>query len=196
VWYLRQHPKVQGLPFKPTVKRQARVNARVAYIDGDLTPLERIKWESQFVTVHTFYTQHLTRIHAFSQFRGVVQCGAVWCSGGMLRYNVFTHLFIHSCIHSFIHPCIHSCIRSFVHSLQVPPPLTAAEKTAFLGQLDGVSLSSDAFFPFRDSIDHASKVGVKYIVQPGGSVGDTETIEACDQYGMAMAFSNFRLFHH
>lgn len=77
-----------------------------------------------------------------------------------------------------------------------PAALTAEEKDAYLKELDGVTISSDAFFPFRDSIDHASKLGVKYVAQPGGSVADDEVIEACNQYGMTMAFTGLRLFHH
>jgi len=128
VWYLRQHPKVQGLPFKAGVKRQDRVNARVRYIEGDITDAERPLWLANFESV--------------------------------------------------------------------PEPLTDAEKLQFLSELDGVSISSDAFFPFRDSIDHASKVGVQYIAQPGGSVADAEVITACGEYGMSMAFTDLRLFHH
>lgn len=75
-------------------------------------------------------------------------------------------------------------------------PLTDAERSDFLSALDGVAISSDAFFPFRDSIDHASKVGVKYVAQPGGSNADAEVIGACDAYDMAMAFTGLRLFHH
>merc|ERR1711972_339757 len=75
-------------------------------------------------------------------------------------------------------------------------PLTEAERNAFLAELSGVSISSDAFFPFRDSIDHAVKLGIKYVAQPGGSVADAEVIGACDAYGMAMAFTDLRLFHH
>jgi phosphoribosylaminoimidazolecarboxamide formyltransferase/IMP cyclohydrolase len=59
-----------------------------------------------------------------------------------------------------------------------------------------VALGSDAFFPFRDSIDRAAKSGVKYVVQPGGSTRDEDVIAACDEYGMTMAFSGVRLFHH
>jgi phosphoribosylaminoimidazolecarboxamide formyltransferase / IMP cyclohydrolase len=77
-----------------------------------------------------------------------------------------------------------------------PEALTAEEKSSFLKGLTGVSISSDAFFPFRDSIDHATRLGVKFVAQPGGSVADTEVIEACDTYGMAMAFTDLRLFHH
>lgn len=78
----------------------------------------------------------------------------------------------------------------------VPEPLTADEKAAFVKSLDGVAISSDAFFPFRDSIDHACKLGVKFVAQPGGSVADDEVIGACDQYGMTMAMTDTRLFHH
>lgn len=128
VWYLRQHPKVQGLPFKKTVKRQDRVNARVRYIEGDITAAELPVWSDNFETQ--------------------------------------------------------------------PEPLTAEEKSAFLSTLAGVSISSDAFFPFRDSIDHASKVGVQFVAQPGGSVADEEVISACKEYDMTMAFTDLRLFHH
>merc|ERR1711904_466697 len=75
----------------------------------------------------------------------------------------------------------------------VPEELSAKEKAEFLQELSDVTISSDAFFPFRDSIDHASKLGVKYIAQPGGSVADKEVIDACDEYGMAMAFTDLRL---
>jgi len=75
-------------------------------------------------------------------------------------------------------------------------PLTESEKNEFMASLDGVAISSDAFFPFRDSIDHASRLGVKYVAQPGGSVADAEVVGACDTYGMTMAFTGLRLFHH
>merc|ERR1719265_2796959 len=78
----------------------------------------------------------------------------------------------------------------------VPEPLTTDEKADFLKGLDGVAISSDAFFPFRDSIDHCAKLGVKFVAQPGGSVADEEVITACDTYGMAMSFTGLRLFHH
>jgi phosphoribosylaminoimidazolecarboxamide formyltransferase/IMP cyclohydrolase len=127
-WKMRFHPKVMGLTFKPTVKRQDRVNARVRFIEGDMDTVERQNWEKNFDTQ--------------------------------------------------------------------PAGLTDAEKAAFLKELDGVTISSDAFFPFRDSIDHATKLGVKYVAQPGGSVADEEVIEACDTYGMSMAMTGLRLFHH
>ncbi|MEZ4513532.1 MAG: phosphoribosylaminoimidazolecarboxamide formyltransferase [Chloroflexota bacterium] len=77
-----------------------------------------------------------------------------------------------------------------------PLRLTAAEKQAWLAQQSGVVLGSDAFFPFRDSIDRASQSGVSYVIQPGGSVRDDVVIEACNEYGMVMACTDLRLFHH
>eukprot|EP00658_Telonema_sp_P-2_P045456 TRINITY_DN3341_c0_g1_i22.p1 TRINITY_DN3341_c0_g1~~TRINITY_DN3341_c0_g1_i22.p1 ORF type:complete len:441 (+),score=137.79 TRINITY_DN3341_c0_g1_i22:210-1532(+) len=127
-WWMRQHPKLLALPFKPSVKRQARVNARVRYIEGDMSESERLVWEEHFD--------------------------------------------------------------------QVPEPLTESEKQDWLAALDGVGLCSDAFFPFRDGIDHASKYGVSYVSQPGGSVGDPAVTEAADGYGMVMTHSGLRLFHH
>lgn len=79
---------------------------------------------------------------------------------------------------------------------EIPKKLTVEEKNSWLSNLKGVSLGSDAFFPFRDNIDRASKSGVKYIVQPGGSIRDDVVIKACNDYDMVMAFSNLRLFHH
>lgn len=77
-----------------------------------------------------------------------------------------------------------------------PEPLTREEKKAWLSQMDGVALGSDAFFPFSDNIDRAYRSGVKYIAQPGGSVRDDLVIEACNEYDMVMYFSGMRLFHH
>ena len=130
VWYLRQHPKVKSLKFKSNIKKQDRINARVRYIEGDITENERINW-----------------IELFDE---------------------------------------------------IPEPLTELEKIEFMKTLNnkGVCIGSDAFFPFRDSIDHASKWGVKYIAQPGGSIADEQVIEACNEYGMTMAFTNVRFFHH
>ena len=78
----------------------------------------------------------------------------------------------------------------------VPEPLTESEKEEFLKGSSGIAISSDAFFPFRDSIDHASKLGVSYVAQPGGSVQDGPVTEACNDYGIAMCFTGVRLFHH
>ena len=78
----------------------------------------------------------------------------------------------------------------------VPERLTAAMKREWLGGLTGVAMGSDAFIPFRDNIDRAAMSGVRYVVQPGGSVRDEDVVAACDQYGMVMALSGVRLFHH
>ena len=77
-----------------------------------------------------------------------------------------------------------------------PAPLTDEEIRAYLDTIDGVALGSDAFFPFSDNIERAKKSGVKYIAEPGGSIRDDIVIECCDKYGMAMAFTGMRLFHH
>ena len=77
-----------------------------------------------------------------------------------------------------------------------PEAFTAKEKRAWLDQLQGVTLGSDAFFPFSDNIERAHKSGVAYIAQPGGSVRDEDVIATCNKYEMAMAFTGIRLFHH
>ena len=128
LWFLRQHPKVRSLPFADGVKAVDRTNARVAYIEGEMTPPEKQAWLQLF------------------------------------------------------------------H--QPPPLLDSEQKQEWLTQLQGVALASDAFFPFRDNLDQASRHGVKYVVQPGGSNRDEQVITAANEYGMAMAFSKIRLFHH
>ena len=77
-----------------------------------------------------------------------------------------------------------------------PEVFTAEEKRAWLDQAENIALGSDAFFPFSDNIERAKKSGVKYIAEPGGSIRDDAVIECCDKYGMAMAFTGIRLFHH
>ena len=77
-----------------------------------------------------------------------------------------------------------------------PEPLTKAEKREYLDKISGVSLGSDAFFPFGDNIDRAKRSGVSFIAQPGGSIRDDNVIESCNKYGIAMAFTGMRLFHH
>ena len=77
-----------------------------------------------------------------------------------------------------------------------PAPLTAEEKKAYLATISGVSVGSDAFFPFSDNIDRAYRSGVSYIAEPGGSIRDDVVIEACNNYGIAMCFTGMRLFHH
>ena len=128
LWFLRQHPKVRSLPFADGVKAVDRTNARVAYIEGEMTPPEKQAWLQLF------------------------------------------------------------------H--QPPPLLDSEQKQEWLTQLQGVALASDAFFPFRDNLDQASRHGVQYVVQPGGSNRDEQVITAANEYGMIMAFSKIRLFHH
>lgn len=77
-----------------------------------------------------------------------------------------------------------------------PEPFSAEEKKAYLSSLDGVSLASDAFFPFGDNIERAHRSGVRYVAQPGGSIRDDDVIRTCDEYGMVMCFTGMRLFHH
>ena len=76
------------------------------------------------------------------------------------------------------------------------PPLSPSEKDSWLASLKGVCLASDAFFPFRDSIDRAKRAGVQYVVEPGGSARDEDVIKACDEFGMVLIFTKTRLFHH
>lgn len=77
-----------------------------------------------------------------------------------------------------------------------PAPLTREEKREWIAKNTGVSLGSDAFFPFGDNVERAHKSGVQYIAQAGGSVRDDHVIDTCDKYGIAMAFTGVRLFHH
>nr|MBO4517729.1 phosphoribosylaminoimidazolecarboxamide formyltransferase [Clostridia bacterium] len=77
-----------------------------------------------------------------------------------------------------------------------PEPFTREQKDEYLKTVSGITLASDAFFPFADNIERAAKSGVKYVVEPGGSVRDDLVIEAADRYGMVMAFTGMRLFHH
>lgn len=77
-----------------------------------------------------------------------------------------------------------------------PEPFTDEEQKAYLASIDGVALGSDAFFPFSDNIERARMSGVKYVAEPGGSIRDDSVIECCDKYGIVMAFTKMRLFHH
>ena len=77
-----------------------------------------------------------------------------------------------------------------------PEPLTKEEKRDWIAQLEGVTVGSDAFFPFGDNVERARKSGAQYIVQPGGSIRDDQVIATADRYGMVMAFTGIRLFHH
>lgn len=82
------------------------------------------------------------------------------------------------------------------HFAVKPEPLTRDEKRAWIAQMSGVSVGSDAFFPFGDNVERARKSGVAYIAQPGGSIRDDHVIQTCDKYGIVMAFTGMRLFHH
>ncbi len=77
-----------------------------------------------------------------------------------------------------------------------PAVFTKEEKKAWLAQAEGITLGSDAFFPFSDNIERAAKSGVKYVAQPGGSIRDQDVIDACNKHGMVMSFTGLRLFHH
>ncbi len=127
-WFLRQHPRVRSLPFREEVKEVERTNARIGFIEGEMTPPELEAWRQLFK--------------------------------------------------------------------DMPQPLSSDEKKSWLNEMEGVSLASDAFFPFRDNIDQASRRGVRYLLQPGGSMRDDSVIAAADDYGMVMAMSGIRLFHH
>ncbi len=127
-WWLRQHPKVLGLIFKPKTPRAVKSNAIELYISGKMAETERLAWEANFEAL--------------------------------------------------------------------PAPLTEAEKADWLARLTDVVLSSDAFFPFRDNIDRAARSGVRYVLEPGGSVRDEDVLQAADGYGMTVLFSDVRLFHH
>lgn len=128
-WYLRQCPKVLGLPFKEGIRRADRDNTIDVYIgDEYMDVLADGQWE-----------------------------------------NFFT---------------------------KKPEVFTREERRAWLDTMSGVALGSDAFFPFGDNIERARKSGVEFIAQPGGSIRDDNVIATCDKYGIAMAFTGIRLFHH
>ena len=77
-----------------------------------------------------------------------------------------------------------------------PEPLTAEEKKAWIATQSGVTVGSDAFFPFGDNVERARKSGVQYIAEPGGSIRDDNVIATANKYGITMAFTGMRLFHH
>lgn len=129
IWWLRQHPKVMGLPFVPGIRRADRDNTIDIYIsEDDEDVLAEGAWQQ-------FFTEQ-------------------------------------------------------------PTPLTREEKREWIAQNKGVALGSDAFFPFGDNIERAHRSGVQYVAQAGGSVRDDHVIETCNKYGIAMAFTGIRLFHH
>ena len=128
-WFLRQHDKVLGLPFRADLGRPDRNNVTDIYISDDYEDVTADgNWEKYFS--------------------------------------------------------------------EKPEVFTREEKRAYLDTITGVALGSDAFFPFSDNIDRAKKSGVTYIAQPGGSVRDDLVIDAANGYGMVMAFTGMRLFHH
>ncbi len=129
IWWLRQHPKVMGLPFVENIRRADRDNTIDIYISDDyMDVLADGEWQKFFC--------------------------------------------------------------------EKPEPLTREEKQAWIAQNTGVALGSDAFFPFGDNIERAHKSGVQYVAQAGGSVRDDHVIDTCDKYGITMAFTGIRLFHH
>ena len=128
-WYLRQHPKVLALPFKPDIRRPDRDNAIDVYTSDE--------WED-------------------------VLAEGVW-------QNTFTTR---------------------------PEPLTAEEKKAWIATQAGVTVGSDAFFPFGDNVERARKSGVQYIAEPGGSIRDDHVIATANKSGITMCFTGMRLFHH
>ena len=128
-WFLRQHEKVLGLPFKPDLGRPERDNVIDGYINHNEEDV---------------------------------------CAEGIWQ-NYFT---------------------------ERPEPLLEDEKRAFLSAISGVSLGSDAFFPFGDNVERAAASGVSYIAQPGGSIRDDLVIETCNKKNVVMAFTGMRLFHH
>ena len=79
---------------------------------------------------------------------------------------------------------------------RMPEPLSAAARRGWLAGMEGAVLASDGYFPHRDSIDVARRVGVRYVVQPGGSLRDADVVRACDEHGLVMAMTGLRLFHH
>jgi phosphoribosylaminoimidazolecarboxamide formyltransferase/IMP cyclohydrolase len=79
---------------------------------------------------------------------------------------------------------------------EAPKPLSAEEREAHMAKLSGVACGSDAFFPFPDNVHRAKRSGVSYLAAPGGSIMDAECIKVADEYGMAFAHTNLRLFHH
>ena len=128
-WWLRQHPKVLGLPFVDGIRRPDRDNAIDIYISDE---------------------------------HDDVLAEGVWQNTFKAR----------------------------------PDVLTRAEKKEWIAKQSGVTVGSDAFFPFGDNVERAFKSGVKYIVQPGGSIRDDHVISTADKHGMVMAFTGTRLFHH
>jgi phosphoribosylaminoimidazolecarboxamide formyltransferase / IMP cyclohydrolase len=128
IWWLRQHPDVQMLPFRGDLRRPDRDNATEQYLREDLTASERRQLAAAF-------TRRVS-------------------------------------------------------------PLSSEEHRDWMSQLQGVTMASDGYVPFRDNIDQAASLGVSFVVQPGGSKADASVIEACDEHGITMVCNQLRLFHH
>ena len=139
---------------------------------------------------------HCTRLAAEKADRWFLRqhlaiLGLKWRKGiGRAERNNAIDLYLQERLNSFEKENLKAALE------KVPPQLTYEEKRDWLDKLKGVSLSSDGMIPFRDTIDRANESGVSYVVQPGGSIRDKDVIKACDDYGMVMAFSGVRLFHH
>jgi phosphoribosylaminoimidazolecarboxamide formyltransferase/IMP cyclohydrolase len=139
---------------------------------------------------------HCTRLAAEKTDRWFLRqhpaiLGLKWRKGiGRAERNNAIDLYLQERLNSFEKENLKATLE------KVPPQLTYDEKRDWLDKLKGVSLSSDGMIPFRDTIDRANESGVSYVVQPGGSIRDKDVIKACDDYGMVMAFSGVRLFHH
>jgi phosphoribosylaminoimidazolecarboxamide formyltransferase/IMP cyclohydrolase len=139
---------------------------------------------------------HCTRLAAEKTDRWFLRqhpaiLGLKWLQGiGRAERNNAIDLYLQERLNSFEKENLKAALE------KVPPQLTYDEKRDWLDKLKGVSLSSDGMIPFRDTIDRANESGVSYVVQPGGSIRDEDVIKACDDYGMVMAFSGVRLFHH
>ena len=93
-------------------------------------------------------------------------------------------------------PATSTSAQTLHFTLKPVEPLTREEKKAWIAMQKGVTVGSDAFFPFGDNVERARKSGVDFIVEPGGSIRDDNVIETADRYGIAMAFTGMRLFHH
>ncbi|MGD0795541.1 MAG: phosphoribosylaminoimidazolecarboxamide formyltransferase [Dehalococcoidales bacterium] len=139
---------------------------------------------------------HCTRLAAEKADRWYLRqhpaiLGFKWREGiGRAERNNAIDLYLQERLNAFEQKNIEAAIE------KVPEQLTYSQKRDWLRKLKRVSLSSDGMVPFRDTIDRANESGVAYVVQPGGSIRDEEVIKACDDYGMVMAFSGVRLFHH
>ncbi|MEV6149630.1 phosphoribosylaminoimidazolecarboxamide formyltransferase [Nonomuraea sp. NPDC052129] len=127
-WWLRRHPMVRALAFRPDVRLQDRINWQIRFIEGDLTAEEKVRLSE---------------------------------------------------------------------ALSSPmPELTNEQRTSWLAALDEVAFVSDGALPFRDNVDHASRHGVRYIAEPGGSIRSAEVQDACREHQIALARTGLRLFHH